>query len=279
VKSKTTDAAGRVSEVFSSSYWPGDDPLDHVVFALKYDGVDLALLTTLFQHCDSGDVAHWVERQPTSKYTRVVGFLYEYLLMRPLPLEDRQQGNYVDVLNPERYVTATKPIRIERWRVNHNLLGSRWFCPIIRRTPGMEKAERLTIQEQLESLEKQYTPALFQRALNYAYYKETRSSYAIEQEDPTPQRMERFVALLHEAGQVSLPWDTLLAETGLVPLQNAIVDERYREANFRKVQNYVGEQRGMMGMRVHYICPPPGLIDPLIRGLALCATEVDIPLS
>ena len=276
VKSKTTDGVGRVSEVFSSSYWPGDEPLNHVVFALKYDGVDLALLATLFLRLDPNDIALWVDRQPTSKYTRLIGFLYEYLLMRTLPLEDRRKGNYVDALDPERYVTDAKPVRIERWRVNNNLLGSKWFCPIIRRTPGVEKAENLAIQERLESLQQQYPPALFQRALNYAYYKETRSSYAIEQEEPTPQRTERFVALLYEAGQVRLPWHTLFTETELVPLQNAIVDERYREPGFRKIQNYVGQQRGLKEMRVHYVCPPPDLIDRLIRGLAVCATEVEI---
>jgi hypothetical protein len=276
-RSKSTDAMGRTSEVFPARYWPGDDPLDHVVFALKYDGVDLALLATLFLRLDSDEIARWVDQQPTGRYTRIVGFLYEYLLGRPLPLDDRQKGNYVDVLYAERYLTVPKPVRIERWRVNNNLLGSPWFCPIVRRTPGVAQAENLTIQERLESLRQQYPPALFQRALDYAYYKETRSSYAIEREEPTPQRTERFVALLHDTGQVDLPWNTLFAEIGLVPLQNAIVEERYREPGFRKVQNYVGQQRGLKDMRVHYVCPPPYLIDRLIHGLAFCATEVEMP--
>jgi hypothetical protein len=276
-RSRTTDAVGHILEIFPDSYWPGDEPLDHLVFGLKYDGVELALLASLFPRLDSGEIGRWVDHQPTSKYTRIVGFLYEYLLQRSLPVADRQKGNYVEVLDSERYITAPKPLRIERWRVNHNLLGSSWFCPTVRRTSGVENAVDLTVQDRLESLKQQYPLALFQRALDYAYYKETHSSYAIEREQPTPPRTERFVALLHDAGRVDLPWNLLFAETGLTPLQNAIVEERYRESGFRTVQNYVGQQRGLSRMRIHYVCPPPYLVDTLIRGLALCALEVEIP--
>ncbi|MET0268079.1 MAG: hypothetical protein ABW202_20995 [Duganella sp.] len=32
-----TPAPGVVHEFFPPNYWPGDDPIDHLVFALKYD--------------------------------------------------------------------------------------------------------------------------------------------------------------------------------------------------------------------------------------------------
>lgn len=275
-KSQTVDARGRVHETFPPSYWPGDTILDHLVFALKYDGIELALLATLFPGLDLQELAQWIDQQPTSKYAWRIGFLYEYLLHKTVPVADRWQGNYVDVLDSERYVVATNPVRITRWRINNNLLGSNWFCPMIRRTPGVVFAEQMVIREALEKLRESYPPELFQRAVNYAYYKETRSSYSIEQENPSPQRTERFVALLREAGQVDFPWGTLFAEPGLVPLQNAIVDERYRESGFRAIQNYVGTQRGLEKMQVDYICPPPEWIDSLIRGLAFCAKTLEI---
>ena len=273
-KSQTVDAQGRVHEAFPQGYWPGEAVLDHVVFALKYDGVELALLATLFPHLDLQELAQWIDQQPTSKYAWRIGFLYEYLLRKTVPVADRRQGNYVNVLDPERYVVASNTHRISRWRLNNNLLGSHWFCPIIRRTPGVLVAERLVIREALEKLRESYPPELFQRAVNYAYYKETRSSYNIEQERPSPQHTELFVALLRKAGRVVLSWEMLFAEAGLVPLQNAIVDERYREKGFRTIQNYVGEARRIGEMRVHYICPPSDLVDKLMHGLAFCAQNI-----
>lgn len=275
-RSRTTDAQGRVTEIFPAAYRPGDDPLDHVVFALKVDGVDLALLATLFPHLDPAAVADWVDRRPTGKYARVVGFLYEFLSGRTLPVEDRRAGNYVPVLDPERHVVHPRAARVARWRVVDNLLGSDAFCPVVRRTPGVERALTLAVRDRMEALRRRYPPELFQRTVDYAFYKETRSSFAIEREEVGAQRMERFVALLHEAGSGEAPWSALFAESGLVPLQNAIVDPRYRETRFRTTQNYVGELVGMQGMRVHYVCPPPGQIDRLIRGLAFCA-GVEMP--
>ena len=40
---------GFVDEMFRSQYWPGETIGDHLEFALKYDGVNLALLVAIFE--------------------------------------------------------------------------------------------------------------------------------------------------------------------------------------------------------------------------------------
>ena len=42
-------------------------------------------------------------------------------------------GNYIDLLDPERYITG-KIIKNTRWPINDNLLGVSEFCPVGRKT-------------------------------------------------------------------------------------------------------------------------------------------------
>ncbi len=41
---------GVIQEVYPPRYWPGDALGDHLEFALKYDGVNLAILASLFEN-------------------------------------------------------------------------------------------------------------------------------------------------------------------------------------------------------------------------------------
>ena len=49
--------AGIIDEVYPHLYWPGDKLGDHLEFALKYDGTNLAILARLFQ--EAGRRAYW----------------------------------------------------------------------------------------------------------------------------------------------------------------------------------------------------------------------------
>lgn len=44
----------------------------HLTFALKYEGVDLAVLKRLFMAVDPGDVENMVRSKPTGSYARRV---------------------------------------------------------------------------------------------------------------------------------------------------------------------------------------------------------------
>ena len=94
------------------------------------------------------------------------------------------------------------------------------------------------------------------------YTKETKSSFEIEHIKPNSTRTERFVALLQLAEK-----EDFCEKSKLTDLQNRIVDPRFRDSDYRKVQNYVGETVAWQRENIHYVCPRPEDIHALMKGL------------
>lgn len=253
---------GSVEEFFTRYYWPGDHPLDHVEFLLKYDDLNLDLLEQVFRRLPAADVDAYVAESPTSKYRRRIGFLYEFLT--PNNLKTEVGGNFVPILDPKRYFTGSG-IREPRWRVIDNLLGGAGCCVLVRRTLEIERKLRINWPEQIRQLTSQADPRQWNRAVNYFYLKETKASFAIEREEVTPDRGERFMAVLAQAGTTD--GEQLLSVERLTQRQNTIVDPRYAEKGFRTEQNFVGQTLPNFDEKVHYVCPPPALVPTLIAGL------------
>jgi len=255
-------------EYFQKAYAPEPVPLAHVEFALKYDNLNLELLRLVFARIGKDAVGAWVKAQPTGKWARRIGYLYEFLTGENLdPKGLGVGGNYAPLLDsPERYVVAANPVKIKDWRIEDNLLGDRDFCPVVRRTPEIERGEALNLSDRLNDLSNQYPPEIFRRAVRYLYEKETRRSFEIEREQPTPDREARFVAALQDAGK-SLSGQ-ILDEQRLVEIQRIIVDPRYAQSSYRATQNYIGETLPNYRQRVHFIPPPPQQVHSLMRGLA-----------
>ncbi|TXG01160.1 Fic family protein [Massilia arenae] len=264
---------GVLQEVFVPSYWPGDDPFEHIVFALKYDHLHLDMLRQVFAKLGPEQVLDYVEKQPNGKYTRQIGYLYEFLSDTTLPLSVTMGGTYVELLSSDNYLVSAHPQRDSRWRVTDNLLGSRHFAPVVRRNAEINSLLIKDFTEALQSFKQQVEPVLFQRAVDYLYFKETRSSYDIERETPSPDREQRFVAALRNAGNDTLT--QVLSETSLTQLQNLIVEPRYAQQGFRRHQNYVGESPPGRPTIVHYVCPPGELVESLMTGLLDCAKRTD----
>lgn len=262
---------GVVQEIFPSTYWPGDDPFDHLVFALKYDDFNLDVLRQSFGKLGSDRVRQYVEAQPNGKYARQLGYLYELLTDAQLELAVTPGGAYVDLLDPDKYLVAPSAARSVRWHVNDNLLGSARFCPVVRLTPAIRDLLETDFTSRLQAFKASVDPALFQRAVDYLYFKEARSSFDIEREVPTPDREQRFVRALHEAGK--MPLADALHETTLTGLQNLIVEGRYAQSGFRDWQNYVGESMPGRFPIVHYVCPPGDMVRSLMDGLLDCAAK------
>lgn len=261
-RQRTEKADGQVEEVFSKNYWPGDHPLHHVEFALKYEPVSLDLLHHVFRQIDVRTVETYIKSAPTGKYHRRIGFLYEYLTARKLTVS--VSGNYVSALDARRYYVG-KRRDDPRWRVSDNLLGSAGFCPIVRKTKGIEERLKTDWSEEIRRLVRAADPALLTRAVNYLYHKETKASFEIEREPTSVSKEERFVEVLARVGKEKT--EKLLAEPHLVGLQNLIVSPRYVESGFRTDQNYISETLPNLSEKVHYVCPPPSLVKTLMAGL------------
>ena len=256
---------GNIEQVFGLKYsLAADTALQHLAFSLKYDHLNLDFLNAVFQKIPTDEIVAFIEASPSSRYARKIGFLYEFLTDQQLELTKTITGNYVDLLEEHKYITG-HTVKNARWRINNNLLGNTSFCPMVRRTRELEALLNQNIPEKINQLKKEFPPDIFQKATNYLYNKETRSSYEIEKEQPSADRMEKFIALLIKAGTERTT--DLLAEPRLVQLQNAIVDPRYAAASFRDFQNYIGQSLPGYKEMIHYICPPPQMLRTLMDGL------------
>lgn len=115
---------GVAEETYPSSYWPGEGSCDHLEFALKYDGTNLAILSLLFRTIGKKIILDHIRSKPTGKYARRLWFFYEFLTGERLPLDDLKRGNYIDLIEPEKYYTRLPSARVRRQRVNENLPGA-----------------------------------------------------------------------------------------------------------------------------------------------------------
>lgn len=255
-------SGGIVEEIYPPRYWPGDRPGDHLEFALKYDGTNLATLSILCQKIAEEDLLVHIQAKPTGKYARRLWFLYEFLTGRTLPLDDLKRGNYVDLLERDEYYTISPPRQVRRQRVTDNLLGDNRFCPMVRRTDTLRDFEKADLPKRCRHVVAGYSASVLKRALGYLYTRETKSSFEIEHIKPTSTRTERFVALLQTAEQ-----EDFCRKKRLLEVQNRIVDARFRDSDYRSSQNYVGETVAWQRERIHYACPKPEDLADLMDGL------------
>jgi hypothetical protein len=261
---------GVIEEVYPSKYWPGDTLGDHLEFALKYDGTNLAILAGLFQGVAEEDFLGYVQSKPTGKYARRLWFLYEFLTGKTLPLDDVKRGNYIDLLDPDKYYTVTPARQARRQRINDNLPGESRFCPTIRRTDTLRDFEAADLPKRCRQVVSAYSPELLRRALSYLYSKETKSSFEIEHIKPNSTRTERFVALLQMAERKDF-----CEKTQLIDLQNRIVDPRFRDSDYRLSQNYVGETVAWQREKIHFACPKPEDLADLMGGVIAAHKRMD----
>ena len=259
--------AGGVHESFPEQF-ARSDVIDHLVFALKYDGVDLLVLRAAFEAIGPDDLTRAIRKRPTSTYLRRLWFFYEWLLGYRLEIDDARSGAYVNALEPDEYVTRAGE-KLRRYRVNFNLLGvSSDWCPMVRRTDTIKSYEGEGLEALARAAVSNLPPRDLQRAVRYLYTKETRASFEIERAAPT-ERMERFVeALFSQAGEATPVWwdiDTLIEVAEVI-----ISDPRFAPKGLRGSEVRVSEQRILSGReRVHYVAPRhkdlPRLMDAFVE--------------
>jgi len=238
-------------ETYSKQYAHAGTFRDHLLFALRHEPLDLGVLCAAFKAVGAPELKAWLNEEPTGAYARRAWFLYEYLTGDRLDLPDAKSGNYADVLNPKRHlVGVARPSR--RHRVRDNLLGSPGFSPTVRRTQKLTHHMDAALDQEAAALTRNADPELLRRAISFLYTKETKSTWAIEGEEVSGGREEKFVAALTRAAEFNTG-----DKAELIALQNAIVDPRYAAQDWRDMQNYVGETISGYRERVHFVCPKP----------------------
>jgi hypothetical protein len=270
---QTLERDGKTVIVLPPAYRQEPGLLSHLTFALKHEGVNLEVLSALFERVDlkrfERELDELVAVHPTGRYVRQLWFLYEHLTDRRLRSSDLRTGNYVPLLDEAEYYTAPAR-RSPRHRILDNLLGSRAFCPMVRRTERLREFESKLLAQEAAKIVAEFDEDAIKRAVSYLYTKETRSSFSIEGESPSSSKTERFVGLLK-----AVPGIERLTREQLVRLQGEVVDARFAEGNYRKSQVYVSEQVDLARQKVHFIAPRPQDVPAMMDGLLDCQRRME----
>jgi hypothetical protein len=259
---RTIVEGDRSIEKYPLSYQPDDSLIGHLRFALRYEPLHLGILVSAFKVADRNDIEEWVRAEPTGAYARRAWFLYEWLTGQKLDVPDAGVVTNVEALDTKLHFTA-KGVPSRRHKVIDNIPGRPGFAPTIRRTKRLEAFVSDQLDDEARKMVEGCDPAVLTRATNFLYTKETKSSFAIENEVATGQRAERFVAALR-ATKTFDPSDP----ASLIALQNTIVDPRYAAHGLRDFQNFIGETVGGYREVVHFICPRPEDVEPLMADWA-----------
>lgn len=209
----------------------------HLVFALKYEGVNLLVFKALTKHYSEKELIELVSIEPTGQYSRRIWFLVEWLLGNQLKgVSDLSKKSYVDVIDIKLQY-GIKGIRSSRHLVNNNLPGTVNFCPLIRRTKILEGY----IQNNLAILNKTYLKgvgkSILQRAATFLLLKDSKASFTIEGESPKSKRAARWGQAIGQAGFKDLSHDEFERLQQLV-IENA----RFIDMGYRKKGGFIGER-------------------------------------
>ena len=222
--------------IFTPRHMPDATLEGQLVFALKYEGLDLAVLKRLFEAADPQETAAMIADKPTSAYMRRIWFLYEWLLDRRLGLPDAKTGSYAEVLDTKQQY-AGEGKNSTRHRVKNNLPGTRDFCPLVFRTPELESYIEKNLAGRAKNAVGNISADILARTAAFLLLKDSKSSYAIEGESPPQDRIQRWGRAIGEAGKQPLDLQELLR------LQKIVIgnDNRFIQMGLRTEGGFVGE--------------------------------------
>ena len=112
--------------IYSPRYEPDASLEGHLTFALKHEGLDLAVVKRLFAATGPAPIADLVKAKPTGAYARRVWFLYEWLTETRLELPNADRGAYAPIVDPDQQY-AVPAATSSRHRVKNNLPGTPGF--------------------------------------------------------------------------------------------------------------------------------------------------------
>lgn len=207
----------------------------HLTFALKYEGLDLAVLKRLFLATGPGPIAALVQSKPSGSYARRIWFLYEWLTGSRLDLPDLKRVAYVDAVDSELQYAAGGTDS-PRHRVRDNLPGTPAFCPLVFRTAALEAFVAANLADSARAIAAEVPADLLARTAAFLLLKDSRASYVIEGENPPQDRIQRWGRAIAEAGRKPLDLDELLR------LQRIVIgDDRFVPLGLRTEGGFVGE--------------------------------------
>ncbi len=248
--------------ILTPRHAPSPDLEGHLTFALKYEGLDLAVLKRLFAAVPAAEIEAIVRAKPTGRYSRRIWFLYEWLMGERLDLPDAEKGTYVPMVDPKRQ-WATPGENSPRHRVRNNLPGTSEFCPLVFRTKALEEFAAMDLVHRAQEVVANVPKDVLARTAAFLLLKDSRASYAIEGERPPQDRIQRWGRAIGEAGRRTIELSELLRLQGIV-----IGDARFVRLGLRDEGGFVGEHdRHSHSPIPEHISARPEDLPSLIEGM------------
>lgn len=236
--------------ILPKSYLPEDNQeLDeiealykHLVFALKYEGVNLLLFKCLVKHYTEAQLTQLVNIEPSGQYSRRIWFIIEWLIGKNLEgKENLSKKSYIPVVNSKQQysIVGTKS---SRHLIINNLPGTPEFCPMIKKTEKLEKYIDDNLSNRKNDYLKGIRKEIIQRASAFLLLKDSKASFLIEGESPKSKRAARWGQVIGQAGAKDLSQDELRR------LQQVVIENsRFIEMGFREKSGFIGEHDRVSG--------------------------------
>lgn len=249
--------------VFTPRYQPKETLYDQLVFALKYEGINLLFFKKLFEQLTQQEIEALVQLEPQGQYCRKIWFLYEWLSGIRLSILDLQTGNYVPLLDEKLQYTIDEGVKSSRHRIVNNLPGTSEFCPLIRKTPKLEEYITANLSDQNSNYLKGIHRDILHRTSAFLLLKDSKASFTIEGESPKSKRAARWGQVIGQAGAQDL------TKEELIRLQQVVIEnDRFVEMGFRQKGGFVGEHDRITGEPVPaHISAKWQDLDSLVDGL------------
>jgi hypothetical protein len=222
-------------QLLTPRHAPSDDLGGHLGFALKWEGVDLGILSALFRMVPDQEMSALIRTEPTGAYMRRLWFFREWLTGRQLDIPEPGKVRAVPVLDlTQQFGLATGRLS-SRHKVLDNLPGTAAFCPLVRRTERIEAYVAKGLDGRAREIVGRTHADIMRRAAAFLLLDDSRASFQIEGERPSPQRAERWGRAISEAG--SRP----LSVGELERLQRIVIgDTRFVHLGMRTEGGFVG---------------------------------------
>jgi Fic family protein len=206
-----------------------------LTFAIKWEGIDLSVLTQLFRLLAPDAIADLVRATPTGAYARRIWFLYEWMTGGELDVPDAGKVRLVAAVDPTQQFALAGGEISTRHRVMNNLPGTPRFCPMVQRTPALIDAAAKELDARARARIGRVRPDLVARAAAFLLLNDSKSSFAIEGERPSGTRAVRWGQAIAEAGQ------TRLSLPEFDRLQRIVIgDARFVQLGLRDDGGFVG---------------------------------------
>ena len=271
ISTKNRKYANGQWQVFTPRHQPKETLYGQLVFALKYEGVNLLFFKKLFEKLTNNEAVALLQNEPLGKYSRRIWFLYEWLMDKRLPFEDLKSGNFVPLVDDSLQFALSESTNSSRQRIRNNLPGTADFCPLIFKTEKLAGYIGSDLSARNSSNLSNIHKDVLQRTSAFLLLKDSKASFSIEGETPASNRAVRWGKAIGQAGAKPLTREELLR------LQQIVIENsRFVKMGFRDEGGFVGQHDRLTGEPIpDHISARHQDVDQLISGLLASSEKIE----